>query len=175
MKLTVISGRSGSGKSTALDVHEDAGYHCIDNLPAGLLHGLIEQISAQDSHEHQRVAICIDARNISLQLQSVPTLLQQSGVFTSVIYLDADDQTLIKRFSETRRKHPLSDKHTALQEALVREREILKPIADSCDIHIDTASMSHHELREHVQQTIVDSNDENMTLSFLSRKTLPCI
>ncbi len=178
MKLVIISGRSGSGKSTALHVLEDAGYYTIDNLPAGLLIALVEEVLGSDSPEKERMALCIDARNTSNQLQEFPNLLAclPASVDTSIIYLDAHDDALIKRFSETRRRHPLSDKMTALQEALVREREILQPIANSADITIDTSQMLFHELRDYVQQVVLRQTGSSMSTliqSFGFKKGLP--
>jgi UPF0042 nucleotide-binding protein len=178
VKLVIISGRSGSGKSTALNVLEDAGYYTIDNLPAGLLTALVEETRQSTSPEHEKLALCIDARNISQQLQAFPALLSHlpEDVETSVIYLDAHDDTLIKRFSETRRRHPLSDKMTALQEALDRERDILQPIANSADITIDTSQMLFHELRDYVQQVVLRQTGTRMSTliqSFGFKKGLP--
>ncbi len=178
MKLVVISGRSGSGKSTALHVLEDAGYYTVDNLPAGLLLALVEEVLGSASPEHERMALCIDARNTSQQLAAFPSLLSQlpKSVDTSVIYLDAHDDTLIKRFSETRRRHPLSDRMTALQEALVREREILQPIANLADIIIDTSQMLFHELRDYIQQVVLRQTGNTMSTliqSFGFKKGLP--
>ncbi len=178
MKLVIISGRSGSGKSTALNVLEDAGYYSIDNLPASLLTALVAEIRCSASPEHEKLALCIDARNISRQLQELPTLLSQlpEDVETSVIYLDAHDEALIKRFSETRRRHPLSNEKTALQEALVRERDILQPIANSADVTIDTSEMLFHELRDYVQQVVLRQTGAGMLTLFQSfgfKKGLP--
>ena len=178
MKLVIISGRSGSGKSTALNVLEDAGYYTIDNLPASLLTALVEEMRGSSSPEHEKLALCIDARNISRQLQELPTLLSQlpEDVETSVIYLDAQDEALIKRFSETRRRHPLSNETTALQEALVREHDILQPIANTADITIDTSQMLFHELRDYVQQLVLRQTGGRMLTLFQSfgfKKGLP--
>lgn len=170
MKLVIISGRSGSGKSTALHVLEDAGYYTIDNLPASLLTPLVEETRNSPAPEHEKLALCIDARNISQQLQAFPAQLAAlaEDVESSVIYLDAHDDTLIKRFSETRRRHPLSDEKTALQEALVRERAILQPIANSADITIDTSQMLFHELRDYVQQVVLRQTGTGMSTLFQS-------
>jgi UPF0042 nucleotide-binding protein len=178
MKLAIISGRSGSGKSTALNVLEDAGYYTIDNLPAGLLAALVEETLQNESPEHERLALCIDARNASQQFATFPALVSQlpSKVETSVIYLDADDSTLIKRFSETRRRHPLSNAQTALHEALLRENTLLQPIADSADITIDTSQMQFHGLRDYIQRVILQQNGRTMSILFQSfgfKKGLP--
>ena len=170
MRLVIISGRSGSGKSTALNVLEDAGYYTIDNLPAGLLGGLVEETRNSQSPEHENLALCIDARNISRCLEDFPQLISSlpADVETSVIYLDAGDDALLKRFSETRRRHPLSNEGTGLQEALIREREILKPIADSADITLDTSQMQFHDLRDYIQQVVLRQTGGRMSILFQS-------
>ena len=104
MKLTIISGRSGSGKSTVLHVLEDRGYYCIDNLPASLLQALADRISEEDSNL-PNIAVSIDARNISTDLQQAPAIigeLQTRALPTEILFLDANSQTLLKRFSESR-------------------------------------------------------------------------
>ena len=166
MKLVIISGRSGSGKSTALHVLEDAGYYCIDNLPAGLLPALAEQSVQHFAPKQDRIAICVDARNTWEQLANFPNLLDSlpSHIETSIIYLDADDDTLIKRFSETRRRHPLSNPQTSLQDALAQERDMLKPIADQAELTIDTRTMLFHELRQHIQTLASARDNQRMSL-----------
>jgi UPF0042 nucleotide-binding protein len=166
MKLVIISGRSGSGKSTALHVLEDAGYYCIDNLPVGLLPALVEQSVEHFTPEQDRIAICIDARNTLEQLANFPTLLDSlpNHLEISIIYLDADDDTLIKRFSETRRRHPLSNLETGLQDALAKERNMLKPIADQAELTIDTRAMLFHELRQHIQTLASARDNQKMSL-----------
>jgi UPF0042 nucleotide-binding protein len=166
MKLVIISGRSGSGKSTALHVLEDAGYYCIDNLPAGLLPALVEQSVEHFAPKQDRIAICVDARNTWEQLANFPALLDSlpSHIEISIIYLDADDDTLIKRFSETRRRHPLSNHETGLQDALAQERDMLKPIADQAELTIDTRSMLFHELRQHIQTLASARDNQRMSL-----------
>ena len=105
MRLIIVSGRSGSGKSTALDVLEDNGFYCIDNLPAGLLPELAERTLLHTEALLPQVAVSIDARNLPSQLKRFPTLLDEvraRHIKCDVIYLDADEETLLKRFSETR-------------------------------------------------------------------------
>ncbi len=171
MKLVIISGRSGSGKSTALNVLEDVGYYCIDNLPAGLLPELIEQTRNNDSEEYKNIAVSIDARNSTSDFSLVPKLLRKlpSDVLSEIIYLDANSPTLIKRFSETRRKHPLSNKQRALKEAIDAEHTLLDPIAHSAALSIDTSELSVHELRDIVKKRVFrDSNAPGMAVMFLS-------
>jgi UPF0042 nucleotide-binding protein len=174
MKLKIISGRSGSGKSTALHVLEDMGYYCIDNLPAGLLPHLTEQISPRQNTDDpiQNIAVSIDARNTYTDFTEFPALLsrlESSGeVHCEVIYLDARSPTLIKRFSETRRKHPLSDKNTGLKEAIAMEKKRLSPIALRADLTIDTSTMTLHELRDLIKKRVGNAAVEGIALLFQS-------
>ena len=126
MRLVIVSGRSGSGKSTALAVLEDNGFYCIDNLPAGLLPELAERALIHTELAQPLVAVSIDARNLPSHLSRFPQLLEEvrnRHIQCDVLYLDADEETLLKRFSETRRKHPLGDDSLTLGEAIARERE----------------------------------------------------
>ena len=155
MKLVIISGRSGSGKSTALNVLEDTGFYCIDNLPAGLLPALIEQSKNKRSENHQ-LAVCIDARNHTEDIETLDHVIESlpDDVETQVVYLDANSPVLIKRFSETRRKHPLSDAQISLQEAIQKEKEILKPVAAIADLQINTDQMNVHDLRDLIKKRL---------------------
>ncbi len=172
MKLVIISGRSGSGKSTALNVLEDVGYYCIDNLPAGLLPALIQQIRDNNtSVEYKTIAVSIDARNATSDFSTVPQLIKQlpKDVQSDIIYLDANSKTLIKRFSETRRKHPLSNKQVALKEAIKAESHLLEPIASASDLTINTSQMSVHELRDIIVKRVsVLSSSTSMAILFIS-------
>lgn len=170
VQLAIISGRSGSGKSTALHVLEDAGYYCIDNLPAGLLPELVQQTLFSEAPEYHAVAVCIDARNVSADLSKFSGLLQglPQGVKTDIIYLDANSDELIKRFSETRRKHPLSNRFIALKEAIEAERELLAPIADASTLVIDTSQMNIYELRDIIKSRVVGDNSDSLAILFQS-------
>ena len=141
MRLIIVSGRSGSGKSTALDVLEDNGFYCIDNLPAGLLPELAERALLHTEVLQPQVAVSIDARNLPTHLQRFPELLAEvraRHIQCDVLYLDADEETLLKRFSETRRRHPLTDESRSLAEAIRDESLLLEPISDLADLKIDT-------------------------------------
>src|SRR5262245_51819246 len=119
MRLIIVSGRSGSGKSTALDVLEDNGFYCIDNLPAGLLPELAERALLHTELLQPQVAVSIDARNLPSQLQRFPELLAEARkrhIKCDVLYLDAEHDALLKRFSETRRRHPLTNDNRSLAE-----------------------------------------------------------
>lgn len=156
MKLVIISGRSGSGKSTALHQLEDDGYYCIDNLPAALLPQLVNELMQSNSTEYKLTAACIDARNLSKDLSDFPQLIETlpDSVSVHTLFLDAQSATLIKRFSETRRKHPLSGPKTTLADAIEAERKMLDPIAASANIVIDTTVMNIYQLRAAIKQQL---------------------
>jgi UPF0042 nucleotide-binding protein len=173
ISVVVISGRSGSGKSTALHVLEDMGFYCIDNLPVTLLPPLIDRLSIQP-----RVAVSIDARNIAEDLSEFPDIIKDfdpSHVQTKVVYLDSSSSSLVKRFSETRRKHPLSNKDRDLREALEYESELLEPISNLADLSVDTTSLSIHELRDLVRSRVANSDHEFALLfqSFAFKNGVP--
>ena len=153
MQLFLISGLSGSGKSVALNVLEDSGYYCVDNLPAELLHVLIEQSEAGG---HQRkspsASMCAAATAFVLLPQYIEKLKQQN-IDVHVLFLDAKTETLVKRFSETRRLHPLSDGVRTLPECVALERELLAEIAN-IGHHIDTSELNANALRAWIKQFI---------------------
>jgi len=170
VKLTIISGRSGSGKTTVLHVLEDRGYYCIDNLPASLLPSLAKRISNDDS-SLPNVAVSIDARNSSADLQQLPKIigdLKQEHLPTEIIFLDANSQSLLKRFSESRRKHPLSTETVALKEAIDRESELLEAISAMASLSIDTSNMSLHQLRDTIKNRLIDTGYTGLALLFQS-------
>ncbi len=166
MELLIVSGRSGSGKSIALNALEDLGYNCTDNLPISLLEEFINLFKNQE-----RIAVGIDARNLPSKLLTFNeyiTKLQSNNNKISIIYLDAADITLIKRFSETRRRHPLTNKNTTLQEAISLENKLLKPISNIADITIQTTEMTAHELKSTIIERIGENKNEKLSLQFLS-------
>ena len=170
MKLTIISGRSGSGKSTVLHVLEDKGYYCIDNLPASLLPALAKRIST-DASDLTQVAVSVDARNVSTDLEQVPQIvaeLKEKTIPTEILFLDANSQTLLKRFSESRRKHPLSSESVGLREAIDKESELLEPIFVLANLTIDTSNMSLQALRQTVKERMLDDQANAMALLFQS-------
>ena len=170
MKLIIISGRSGSGKSTALNQLEDEGYYCIDNLPVSLLPALVEEASSEDFSHFPGTAVCIDARNAWKDLSNFDAILEAlpTTVRTRILFLDAQDATLIKRFSETRRRHPLSSDNVPLAEAIERERHLLEPIASSADLVLDTSAMTIYELRDAIKQRLVGGVSGAMSILFQS-------
>ena len=152
--LLIVSGLSGSGKTVALNALEDLGYYCIDNMPAVLLPQFaeltIEQFRASGDF---RLAVSIDSRNRYF-LASLPQsleALQRLGIDYRIIFLEAEEKVLLKRFSETRRKHPLTDSHTPLVDGIRLEAEFLTPLAESAVRRIDTSVMTPHELRRLVR------------------------
>ena len=170
MKLIIVSGRSGSGKSTVLHILEDRGYYCIDNLPASLLLSLADRLNSE-THSISRVAVSIDARNIHADLLQFPQVYDQltaKNVKPEIIFLDAKSQTLLKRFSESRRKHPLSNDKVALTEAIDKETELLEPISVLASLSIDTSSMSLHELRDAIKNRVIERSEVGMALQFQS-------
>ena len=135
MKLVIVTGLSGSGKSTALQSLEDLGYYCVDNLPVSLLAAFAAQLAKGMRHDYENAAVGIDARTLADDLQQVPQLLEEislSVLRCEMVFLDAGDKTLLKRFSETRRKHPLSRLGMPLAEAIAYERRLLTPHVYAC-------------------------------------------
>ena len=166
MQLILISGLSGSGKSIALHVLEDAGYYCVDNLPATLLPQLVRQLREEGC---ERVAVAIDVR-AGASIAALPQQLrdlQAMGVPTRFVFLEARDETLIARFSETRRGHPLSDAQTTLGEAIVRERGMLENIAGLGN-RIDTSSLNPNALRAWILEFAQPAVSQGLTLLFES-------
>jgi UPF0042 nucleotide-binding protein len=151
MELVIVSGLSGSGKSVALHTLEDIGYYCIDNLPLFLLKELAVGLESTSRSAFGRMAVGIDARNQSDQLRELPALigeLRTRSFACRVLYLEAQSDTLIKRFSETRRKHPLTARERSLAEAIELERQLLEPILGDADLRIDTTHTNVHQLRD---------------------------
>lgn len=170
MQLVIISGRSGSGKSAALHALEDLGYYAIDNLPAGLLIPLAEQARVQNNLN--RVAVSIDARNLSQDLERFPSIMQElgaEGVEVLVVYLNANAKTLMERFSATRRRHPLTrDGQLSLNEAIEEEQKLLDPLASLAQLTLDTTRLSVHELRNTIATQVAHRPQQTTTLLFQS-------
>ncbi len=159
MRLIIVSGRSGSGKSTALNVLEDNDFYCIDNLPAMLLPELAERSLLVAELVHPQIAVSIDARNAPNQLERFPELLaglRERHIVCDVLYLDADDETLLKRFSETRRRHPLTNDSRSLAEAIRDEKVLLAPITDLADLTINTSHLNLYQLRDSIKLRLLD-------------------
>jgi len=171
MKLIIISGLSGSGKSVTLDTLEDCGFYCTDNLPVALLKDFATLLANSSNPLFQRVAVGIDARNEVDSLIQFDNFMQQLkgvGINCDVIFLRANKEVLLKRFSETRRKHPLSNKNTSLDEAIDHEIERLSPIANHASLQIDTTHTNIHQLRDLVLTRIGNKNKQTLSLQILS-------
>jgi RNase adapter protein RapZ len=169
MKLIVISGRSGSGKTTALRALEDAGFNCIDNFPVTLLQSLVHNALRDPAQRADQVAVCIDARSRELERFSEILLsIDRMNLDCQVVYLDARSPTLVKRFSETRRRHPLTDEHTDLLQAIEAEREVLQSLSDVADLVIDTTTLRGHQLTELIATRLVGQARAGLSLLFRS-------
>lgn len=157
VRLVILSGLSGSGKSVALHALEDLGYYCIDNIPVALLRSFVDEILPRRNGGFENVAVGIDARNQPADIGEIPELLMKlraDGLACELLFLQASDDVLLARFRETRRKHPLTTKELGLAEAVARERELLGPVIDAADLIIDTSSMTVYELREQIRERI---------------------
>jgi len=171
MDLIIVSGLSGSGKSIALETLEDSGYYCIDNLPIALFELFVRQAMSKSQVTYRKVAISIDARSRSESLEQFPKTLElasQLGVSFQVMFLQAGSETLLKRFSETRRKHPLTDGTHSLTEAIDLEQKLLRPIISRSDLVIDTSHTNVHQLRELIRERIGAKSHHRMSVYCLS-------
>jgi len=166
MKLLVVSGRSGSGKSVALRVMEDLGYYCVDNIPVNLLPTLATTVMGQ----YERVAVSIDVRNLPQDPDELTEILSYlpRKLELTILYLDADHTSLIKRFSETRRLHPLSHQAMSLDEAISQEQHLLDPISSRADLYIDTTEMNVHQLAEQLRERILGQKSGKLVMLFES-------
>ncbi|MDR5905510.1 RNase adapter RapZ [Franzmannia qiaohouensis] len=171
MQLVIISGRSGSGKSIALQALEDLGFYAIDNLPAMLLGSLVDELHAGEPRRSS-IAVSIDARNLPDALERFPSLLdevRQRGVDCQVVYLTADAKILLERYSATRRRHPLTrDSDRTLAEAIDSEESALAEIRDLADLTIDTTRLSVHDLRGRITEQVAQHVGKQLTLTFES-------
>lgn len=169
MRLVVISGRSGSGKSSALHVLEDLGFYCIDNLPVALLPALVKQTEGEE--KLSRVAVSIDARNLPHAFSHIHDVLHElpsEEYQLDVVYLDASEEVLLQRFSATRRKHPLTSPDISLAEAIEQEKHLLEPVANLADLTLDTTNMSVHELRSLIKLRVAAKTSSDIAILFES-------
>lgn len=157
MKLVIVSGRSGSGKSTALHQLEDLGYYCVDNIPVALLPELVNTFRSGIESQPTLLAVGIDARNRIHDLSryaDIANTLREQGCEPEVVFLDARDDILLARFSSTRRRHPLSSNQRSLEEAIAYERILLDPLSTHAHLRLDSSSLSVHDLRETLRQRL---------------------
>jgi UPF0042 nucleotide-binding protein len=171
MRLIIVSGLSGSGKSVALHLLEDIDFYCVDNIPAALLKPFISHTIRGTDEIYPRTAVGLDARNRPNEIETIPALvseLRRSGITCEVLYLHANDEVLLKRYAETRRKHPLVTPEVSLREAIACERRLLEPITMAADLVIDTSHMGVHALRERIRERIDRRRDARLALMFES-------
>ncbi|MEZ9704749.1 RNase adapter RapZ [Vibrio breoganii] len=167
-QLVVVSGNSGGGKSVALRALEDIGYYCVDNLPVTLLSAFVDGLSPQQ----RKVAVSIDIRNLPTNPSQVAAVLTtlDDAVQVTVLYLEANEETLVKRYSETRRIHPLSlvKDSRSLQQAIVEEKRLLSALKEQADLVIDSSKLSIHELSEMVRKRILGRDGQELVMVFQS-------
>jgi UPF0042 nucleotide-binding protein len=171
MHLIIVSGLSGSGKSVALHLLEDIDFYCVDNIPAALLKPFISHTIRGTDEVYPRTAVGLDARNRPNEIDTIPALvgeLRRSGISCEVLYLHASDEVLLKRYAETRRKHPLVTAEVSLREAIASERRLLEPITIAADLVIDTSNMGVHALRERIRERIDRRREGRLALMFES-------
>ncbi|HIF50647.1 MAG TPA: RNase adapter RapZ [Thiotrichaceae bacterium] len=170
-RLIIVSGLSGAGKTVVLNTLEDLSYYTIDNLPLSLLNTLIEQFSDKDNELARQIGIGIDARNSHDDFSSLPKMiasLREQNISAELIFIEANDEVLTKRFSETRRKHPLSTESVSLTDAIKHEREIIGALAETADLCVDTSHMQLRELREIVRRRVDQRKKARLSLQFMS-------
>ena len=176
--LIVISGSSGAGKSSVLRLLEDEGYYCVDNLPPRLLPELLMEISDNIEYDRFRgIVVCVDARTVGFEPEDTPAALEQLLSFPDgmIIFLDAQPHVLLKRFSETRRRHPLAGPHNSLPEAIAKERKRLEFIAAKADLIVDTTDLTPSALRDRITTRMANRRDGLSILieSFAFKRGVP--
>ncbi|MGH8159415.1 MAG: RNase adapter RapZ [Rhodanobacter sp.] len=175
--LIVLTGMSGGGKTVALRALEDLEFYCVDNLPSALLPQLVNAV-IKGSNKHRRIAVGVDVRNRGTDFAHMPTVLSElagAGVQVHLIFLDCSDAVLIKRYSETRRRHPLATRGVSLADAIVEERRLLRPLMAIAEKVIDSSELNVHQLRRLVATGYAQAT-EGLTLMFQSfafRRGLP--
>lgn len=162
MRLIIISGRSGSGKSTALHLLEDSGFYCIDNLPASLFTTAIDQALLQTEIIQPKIAVSIDARSLPKQIEKFPEIferLRAKYIQCDLVFLDARDDVLIKRFAETRRRHPLTSACKSLTEAVHDESKLLAPIVNLATLYVDTSDLNFYQLQDFIKLHLIEEQE----------------
>ncbi len=166
MELVIISGRSGSGKSTALHQFEDLGFYCVDNLPAALLPTLTLQLEKPHYQTFRGIAVCIDVRNSATDLEQVAGVIKAlpTSINSQILFLNAKSEILTQRFSETRRRHPLSNDDCSLAEAIATESVLLDGLLQEADWVIDTSELTLYDLRGLISSRLETPNREGISL-----------
>lgn len=177
--LVIVSGMSGSGKSVALKTFEDLGFFCVDNLPAELLPQFVASVLRADEGAPAKLAVSIDVRNRNSDLSKIPDWLSAVGALgldPRLVFFDARDEALLKRYADTRRRHPLSHLGLGLADAISLERQVLKPLRSIADAVVDTSTLNVHQLRRQVITEFGIGGDAGMSLlfeSFAYRRGVP--
>jgi RNase adapter protein RapZ len=171
VRIIIVSGLSGSGKSVALHMLEDLGFYCIDNIPAAMLKPFISYTVRSPESTYRRTAVGLDARNTAAEIATVPKLideLKRSGLECEMLFLVTHEDELLRRFAETRRKHPMSSAQMDLRASIAMERELLEPLTNAADLIIDTSAMSVHTLRDFIQHRVDRRVKGRLSLAFES-------
>lgn len=177
--LVIVSGMSGSGKSVALKTFEDLGFFCVDNLPADLLPQFVAGVLQADDGAPAKLAVSIDVRNRHSDLSNIPEWLSAVGALgldPRLVFFDASDAAVLKRYADTRRRHPLSHLGLSLADAISLERQVLKPLRSIADAVVDTSDLNVHQLRRQVITEFGIGGDTGMSLlfeSFAYRRGVP--
>ena len=172
MRIIIVSGMSGSGKTVALHTLEDEGFYCVDNLPGSLLPDLIATLTSPDSPRYETIAVGVDARSdensINDFVKVLERLIKDDKLTIEILFLETRRETLLKRFSETRRKHPLSSKGIPLVTAIRKEADFLMQMKEHADLVIDTSTLNLHQLREIILTRMIGRKTESLALLFQS-------
>ncbi|MDD6060924.1 MAG: RNase adapter RapZ [Ruminococcus sp.] len=171
MQLLIVTGMSGSGKSCVMDVMEDIGYYCIDNIPPKLIHKFVE-LCRQSEMELNKIAVAVDIRSGDMFteiLHSWQKLKEDKDVEVKVLFIEARDEVLIKRYKETRRKHPLDEKFNGnMHEAIKYEWTQLAQLREIADYYIETSDMSSAQLKEHIRATFLENTTDSLVIKVMS-------
>ena len=168
--VVIVSGLSGSGKSVALKTFEDLDYYCVDNLPVELLPSFVRSLMRDDTLP-QKIAVGIDVRNRHSDLSKLAqwrSAVTELGLGATLMFFDASDEVLLRRYSDTRRKHPLAHFGLSLPESISREREITAPLRDEADVVIDTSALNVHQLRRRIIAEFALNSSSSLSLLFES-------
>ncbi|MGR8947031.1 MAG: RNase adapter RapZ [Gammaproteobacteria bacterium] len=170
-RFVIISGLSGGGKSVALRALEDAAFYCVDNLPAGFLEDFAQFVAGGESPHYANVAVGVDARNPASDLSQFPGILDALGAMNlevELVFIEANDQTLINRFSETRRRHPLSSGDQPLPQAIKQERILMHALSERADLRLDTSHSNVHQFRQMVNERLARRESNQLSLQVCS-------
>lgn len=171
MQFVIVTGMSGSGKSCAMNVLEDIGFYCIDNIPPQLLNKFAD-ICMQSGGQLERVAVAVDIRSGDMfgeVFKQWKLLEGNNAIDAKILYLEANDEVIIKRYKETRRKHPLDNKFSScLQKAIAYEREQLSPLRENADYYVESSYLSTSQLKEEIKAIFLEKNSDSMIIKVMS-------